>query len=361
MTEPAVPPSTATPAGPPMMPPADWYPDPEQPWSWRWWDGLRWTDMTAPMAAEQPGRDPHSVSAWFDDSVAAVKAVVVRVGLLVLVVVGLTTGLFGVFAVAVFTSGRGREIRSLLQFDDLFGGSATTVELTDAEWDRVRDLAGDIAVSAVPWLVALGVIAVIAGAWALAICARVAHRVPSGAVGDVSRLDDSADALRRVPAVIAAFVALAAIGLSVLAVAFLPLVATLALDAGGAAVAVAAVFGALAAIVVLAWLLGRLALTVVLAAIGGWGLGLRRSWELTDGHYWATVGRLLLASLVAGAVSVPFSLFNSFGLSFGFVTWLVVLVVAQTVSNVANTVIAAPAQVVLVHHLTAKAGAINRR
>ena len=163
MGEPTVPPTTipptgpptGPPAGPPLMPPADWYPDPEQPWSWRWWDGRCWTDMRAPMAAEQPGRDPYSVSAWFDDSVAAVKAVVVRVGLLVLVVVGLTTLLFGVFAVAVFTSGRGREIRSLLQLDNVFNGSATTVELTDAEWDRARDLAGNIAVSSVPWVIAV--------------------------------------------------------------------------------------------------------------------------------------------------------------------------------------------------------------
>lgn len=350
---------TVAPAGPPSMPPADWYPDPEQPWSWRWWDGLRWTDMKAPMVGEQPGRDPYSVSAWFNDSVAAVKAVVVRVGLLVLVVVGLTMLLFGVFAVAVFTSGRGREIRSLLQFDDVFSSSATNVELTDAEWDRVRNLAGDIAVSAVPWVIALSIIAAIAGAWALAICARVADRVPTAAVGDVSRLDDSADALGRVPAVIVAFVVLAAIGLGVLTVAFLPLLVTLAAGGGTGAAAVAAVFGTIAAIVVFAWLLGRLALTPVLAAIGGWGVGLRRSWELTDGHYWATIGRLLLATLVAGAVSVPFSLFNSFGLSFGLIVWLVVLLLVQTVSNVANTVISAPAQVVLVHHLTRRAGAIT--
>lgn len=356
MTEPTVPV-----AGPPLMPPAGWYPDPEQSWSWRWWDGQRWTDMRAPMVAERPGRDPYSVSAWFDDSVAAVKAVVGRVGLLVLSVIGLATALFAVFTIAVFTSGRGREVRSLLQFDDVFGGDTTTIELTDAEWDRVRDLARDIATSAAPWLIAMTIIAVIAGVWALTICARVADRVPTATVAEVSRLDDSADALRRVPVVVASFVVLSAIGSGVLVVAFLPLAGTLVVDAGAAAIAVAAVFGAIAATVVLAWLLGRLALAVVLAATGGWGLGLRRSWELTDGHYWSTVGRLVLAGLVAGAATVPFSLFNSFGLSFGFIPWLVVLLAAQTVANVANTVITTPAQVVLVHHLTGRATAINRR
>ena len=363
MSEPTGPPHgppTGPPHGPPMMPVAGWYPDPEQPWSWRWWDGQRWTDMRAPMVADRPGRDPHSVSAWFDDSVAAVKAVVVRVGLLVLAVIGSTNVLFGVFAVAVSTSGRGRELRSLLRLDDVFGGSTTAVELSDAEWDRVRDLAGDIAVSAVPWIVVLSIVAALTATWALAISARVADRVPSAAAGGVSRLDDSAAALRRVPAVVAGFLALAAITSGVLGVAFLPLMLTLATDAGGGAVAVAAVFGTIGAAVVLAWLLGRLALTPVLAALGGCGLGLGRSWELTDGHYWGTIGRLLLASLVAGAASVPFSFFNSFGLPFGFVTWLVVLLVAQALSNVVNTLVAVPAQVVLVHHLAEQARTISR-
>jgi hypothetical protein len=342
------------------MPSPGWYPDPEQTWSWRWWDGERWTEMRAPMLADRPGRDPYSVSAWFDDAVAAVKAVVVRVGVLVLVVTGVTGVLLGTFVIAVFASGRGREVRSLLQLDDVFGGDTTSIELTDAEWDRVRDLAGDIAVSAVPWAIALSLIAFLVTTWSLVICARVADRVPSNTVDTVSRIDDSADALRRVPAVIGALLALSALGVGVFVVAFLPLVGTLAADAGGGAVAVAVVFGVIAATVVLAWVLGRLALAPVLAALGGWGLGLRRSWELTDGHYWSTVGRLLLATLVAGAASVPFSLFSSFGLTFGFVTWLVVLLVSQTVANVANTVIATPAQVVLVHHLTGRAAAVNR-
>lgn len=350
---------TVTPTGPPPMPAAGWYPDPEQAWSWRWWDGQRWSEMRAPMIADRPGRDPYSVAVWFDDSVAAVKAVVVRVGLLVLAVVGLASALFGVFAIVVFTTGRGREIRSLLQLDDVFGSSTTTVELTDAEWDRVRDLAGDIAVSALPWLVALSIVAVLAATWSLAICARVADRVPTGSVSDVSRLDDSAAALGRVPAVVVAIVALSAIAVGLLVLSFLPLLAALVADAGAGAVAVAAVFGVIGAVVLSAWILGRLALAPVLAALGGSGIGLRRSWQLTDGHYWGTIGRLLLASLVAGAASVPFGLFNSLGLPFGFVPWLVILLVTQTVSNVASTVVATPAQVVLVHHLDARSRGIR--
>ena len=73
----------------------------------------------------------------------------------------------------------------------------------------------------------LSIVAALTATWALAISARVADRVPSAAVSDVSRLDDSAAALRRVPAVVAGVLALAAIGTAVLGVAFVPLVLTL--------------------------------------------------------------------------------------------------------------------------------------
>ncbi len=34
----------ADPTGPPSLPPADWYPDPDDASRWRYWDGQRWTD-----------------------------------------------------------------------------------------------------------------------------------------------------------------------------------------------------------------------------------------------------------------------------------------------------------------------------
>ena len=43
------------------LPPADWYPDPTQPSTYRYWDGQRWTDHTAPMQAPPPAPDPPAV------------------------------------------------------------------------------------------------------------------------------------------------------------------------------------------------------------------------------------------------------------------------------------------------------------
>jgi hypothetical protein len=41
-------PHPAAAALPPPSPPAAWYPDPHDAHSWRYWDGARWTDHTAP-------------------------------------------------------------------------------------------------------------------------------------------------------------------------------------------------------------------------------------------------------------------------------------------------------------------------
>ena len=46
-----------------------------------------------------PHRDPHSFSAWFEDSFAAIKAVTRRGGWLIALVWSATTALIGVFVV----------------------------------------------------------------------------------------------------------------------------------------------------------------------------------------------------------------------------------------------------------------------
>jgi hypothetical protein len=333
------------------MPPPGWYPDPEQAWTWRWWDGSRWTDLRAPQTGWSPHRDPHSFSAWFEDSFAAFKAVARRGGWLIALVWIAATALIGVFVVAVYQSAKGREIGELLDFDRTFG-SGSTVLLTDAELDRVGELARDILISAVPWIIALAIVLVITWTWTTALAARVAARVSSGTVDQVSRTDDAADSVRRAPAVFVALLALVGIPSGMTLVAFAPTLLAIGLGGGGGAVAVAAVFGFLAAFAATFWILGRLALATVIAAIGGHGIGVRRSWELTDDHFWGVVGRLVVASLIAGAVTLPFSFLNSFGGVFGFNTWLVLVLLLQAASSVIATLVNIPAQVVLVEHLT---------
>ena len=333
------------------MPPPGWYPDPEQAWTWRWWDGSRWTDLRAPQTGWVPHRDPHSFSAWFEGSFAACKAVTRRAGWSIALVWSSVTALIGVFVVAVFTSARGREIRELLDFDRTFG-SSDTVLLTDAEMDRVGDLARDLLIGAVPWMIALGIVLVIAWTWTTALSARVAARVSSATVDQVSRADEAADSVRRAPALFASMLALSAISFVVLLAAFAPMLLAIAAGGGGETVTVAAVFGVLAACAVTLWIFGRLTLAPAIAAIGGHGIGVRRSWELTHGHFWGVVGRLVVAGLIASAATFPFSFLSSFGATFGFGTWVALLLLLQAASSVISTLVNIPAQVVLVEHLT---------
>jgi hypothetical protein len=341
------------PTSPPLMPPAGWYADPEQAWTWRYWNGASWTDHRAPR--DMPtGRDPFSFSAWFEQSFTAFKAVARRVGLLVAAVWVVAVALYGVVVYSVFNSSNGREIRELIEFDRIFGtgGAADTVELTDSEWNRVGDLVIDSLSAALPWLLAISLVVVFGSAWSFVLAARVADRVDDDAVAQLSRVDDAAESIRRVPAVVGAVLVLVGISLGVFFVAFLPLLVALLADADGAVIALAVVFGLPAALVVYFWLLGRLALALVIASIGGHGVGIRRSWELTRGRYWGVVGRLVIAGLIASAVTIPFSFINNVAVAFGFTTWLVSVLVLQVVSNTMSTLISAPAQVVLVGHLT---------
>jgi hypothetical protein len=341
------------PTSPPLMPPSGWYPDPEQAWTWRYWDGASWTDYRAPRAMS-PGRDPFSFSVWFEQSFAAFKAVARRVGLLVAAVWVIAVALYGVVFYSVFNSSNGREIRELIEFDRIFGstGSVDTVVITDAEWTRVGDLSLDSLWAALPWLLAISIVVVFGSAWSFVVAARVADRVDGGAVEELSRVDDAAESIRRIPAVVGAVLVLTGISLGVFLVAFVPLLVALLTDADGAVVALAVVFGLPAAVVVYFWLWGRLALALVIASIGGHGVGIQRSWELTRDRYWGVVGRLIIAGLIASAVTIPFSFFNNVGVAFGFTTWLVSVMLLQVVSNTMSTLINVPAQVVLVRHLT---------
>lgn len=340
------------PTGPPPMPTSGWYEDPEHPWTWRYWDGARWTEHRAPMWVP-PVRDPRSFSAWFERSFTCVKLALRRVGWILLALWGVASLLTLIAGLVLFTSADGRELRDLLGIDD---GFATTVTLTDAQADRAGDLLGDLFVTALPWIIAVGVVYAVVGAWSWAIVARVAHHSVVGSSQGDERIAEfhaesvgeiAASSLRRVPAVIGSAMLVGLVALGLLVAAALPIALVVALGVGTAATALTALFAIGGAIAIGAWLWGRLVLAPVVAAIGGHSVGLRRSWELTDGRFWYVVGRVMIAFLIAGTLGQVINLVTNFGFFLDLAVLLAISLAAQTVVSVISTIIQVSAMVVV--------------
>ncbi len=330
------------PTGPPPMPPSGWYDDPEQPWTWRYWDGARWTDHRAPMWVSPP-RDGSSFSVWFERSIAVVGIAVRRIGLVLLAVWGLLGVAGWVVAVSTFDGGRGRELRRLLDFEQSSFGGSRTVELTDAEAERAWELIQDMFWSALPWMVLLAVSFVLVSAWSVALAVSV--QVPRVAEqrGDepsaVALGGQLSAAVRRVPSVVGSGVVVFLVLTGVWVVAALPVVLVAVLDGGGAAIVLTSVFVALLAGVVTSWLWVRLSLSVVLAAAGGHGLGVRRSWDLTGARFWYAAGRLIITGLIAGAASGAVNSIAGFGQFLGLAAYLAIVFTLQAVAAAASVLI----------------------
>ena len=150
----------------------------------------------------------------------------------------------------------------------------------------------------------------------------------------------AADALRRVPAVVASgfVVFMVFAGLWIVGSAPVALVAVA--GGGGAAIVLTVVFVVLLLFVATAWLWGRLTLASAIAASGGHGLGVRRSWELTThGRFWFVVGRLVITGLLAGAVGGVVNVVTTFGQFMGFVVFVVVVVLLQALAVAASMIV----------------------
>lgn len=299
-----------------------------------------------------PARDPGSFSAWFERSFACVKVALRRVGLVLLALWGLASLLTLVAGVVLFTSADGRELRDLIGFDAGFG---TTNTLTDAQADRAVDLFGDLFVAAIPWIVVVVVVYALVSAWSWAIVARVAaHHVVESSPGDERIAEFHAESagetagasLRRVPAVIGASLLFGLVFLGLVVVATMPIALVAALDIGTAATVLTVLFVIGGAIALGSWLWGRLVLAPVIAAIGGYGVGFRRSWELTNGRFWYVVGRVIIALLIAGTLAQAVSLATNFGFFLDFVVLLTISLVLQTAVSVISTIIQVSAMVV---------------
>lgn len=343
------------PTGPPPMPPPGWYDDPEQTWTWRYWDGARWTEHRAPMWVP-PARDPSSFSAWFERSVAVAKVAARRVGVLLLGV-WMLFGIAGCWlVVSTFTSDRGRELRRLLDIEgSAFGGSTVTAELTDAEADRAWDLIQDLFWSALPWMALLGVGFVVLAAWSVAVVVRAVQPYlpdePSGAAPAEPLGAVVGAAVRRVPAVVGSGVIVFLVLAGVWVVSSLPVVIVTLAGGGGAAIVLAAVFGILLVAVATAWLWVRLALASVIAASGGRGVGVRRSWALTDDRLWYIAGRLIVTGLIAGAAGGVINSVTGFGQFLGFVAYVAILALFQSAAIAASIVVTVSGHIATIEQL----------
>jgi hypothetical protein len=327
------------------MPNPGWYDDPEQPYTWRYWDGAHWTDHRAPMWVP-PDRDPMSFSVWFERAVAVGKVAVRRVGAL-LAAVWLLLGVLGWWlVVATYDSARGRELRRLLLFeDDPISPTGTSLrdDLTDAEADRAWELFQDIFWSALPWLIALAVAFVVVSAWSVALVARAVQPTLVEGIGREEQVDGLGTlvvgALRRAPAVVGSGIVVLAVFFLVAAVAALPVVLVAVADAGGAAIVLTAVFAVLLALAVSAWLWVRLTLASVIAAAGGHGIGVRRSWNVTSGRFWFVAGRLLVTGLIAGAAGGVVNFVTGFGQFLGLAVFLAIVSVLQALTVAVSMIV----------------------
>lgn len=301
-----------------------------------------------------PVQDPQSFSAWFERAVAIAKVAVRRVGLL-LVALWLALGVAGwLLVMSMFDSDRGRELRRLLDLDqNVFGGS-TTAELSDAEAERAWELIQDIFWSALPWMLVLAVVFVLLASWSVAVtAAAVGGQVdgpPGGETAAVRLGGLVAVAFRRTPVVLGSGATVLLVFLGVWMAISAPIVAV-AVVGDGAAIVLTVLFVVVLALVVNTWLWVRLSLASVIAAIGGHGIGVRRSWQLTRDRFWYAAGRLLVTGLIAGIASGVVNSITSLGQFLGFAVYLAIVVVLQAVAIAASVMITVSGHVAAIEQL----------
>jgi hypothetical protein len=122
-------------------------------------------------------------------------------------------------------------------------------------------------------------------------------------------------------------------------VAATPLVIVALAGGGAAAIGVTAIFVVPFLIVVTGVLWGRLTPATVIAAAGGHGIGVRRSWELTHDRFWFVVGRLLLTAMIAGAAGGVVNAVTGFGRILDLALFLAIVFLLQALALAVSIVV----------------------
>jgi hypothetical protein len=99
------------------------------------------------------------------------------------------------------------------------------------------------------------------------------------------------------------------------------------------------------------WVWVRLALASVIAAAGGEGIGVARSWKLTHGQFWYAAGRLIVTGLIAGAAGGVINSVTGFGQFLDFAAYVAILFALQTVAFTASIVVTVSGHLVTIEQL----------
>ena len=274
------------------LPPADWYPDPNDDRQYRYWDGESWTEHYAPRRI---GNKPRPTGELINDSVAMLRRhwrVYIAVAAVGAVVAAIVTELGSRAWIDSIDRALGGELQEIMD------------RITSPDFDPTTQEAADYfsSISFDPGLGALGraalgfLLMVVAPCFGVASVARaaVAHlrgRTPTTSdalLGGLGRLGRVLGVLLQI------WAAIAAVGMVVAVSAFLSLllIIPLGLAAGVLGVATFPVWS----------------LAGTTAAVGPKTPSLRYTFSLVKAAYWPAFGRLLVIILLAMAVVLAISM-----------------------------------------------------
>jgi hypothetical protein len=184
----------------------------------------------------------------------------------------------------------------------LFPGAATGDSI-------LSDAANYLLINGVSEVVTLLANAVLSG--------MLTYAVAQGAIGKRATIGTSWNAIaRRIPPLIGQVFLVGLMLLGAIVIPLLPLVIALVAQRSNTGVGAAVIFGLaglLAALATIFWLMTRTLFAPAALVLEGQGVidSIKRSWQLTRGRFWRTLGIYLLVSLlagmIAGFVAVPIS------------------------------------------------------